>query len=143
MKTRVLFASLLVSMCAACGGSGSSDGTVFQGTVTERGPGHSEMAIAPKHSAGQPIDDVKVCVLGECSITDSQGQWGVNVSNFAGGDIAIVLDGHGISASVSTNIPGSAKDVEVELDHSGDEVTIARLLIDGDDHTGHSHDHNE
>jgi hypothetical protein len=143
MKMRALFASLLISMCAACGGGGSSDGTVFQGTVTERGAGHSAMAIAPKHSAGQRIEGVKVCVLGECSITDGNGQWGVNVSNFTGGDLAIVLDGHGISASVSTNIPASARDVEVELDHTGDEVTIARLLIDGDDHTGHSHDHNE
>jgi hypothetical protein len=142
MKMRFFVTSLIVSICAACGG-GSSDGTVFQGTVTEQGTGHSSMAIGLKHSSGQRIGDVKVCVLGECSITDSEGQWGVNVSNFVGGDVAIVLDGHGISATVSTNIPASAKEVYMDLDHEGDEVTITKLLIDGDDHTGHSHDHNE
>jgi hypothetical protein len=101
------------------------------------------MTIVPKHSAGQRIGDVKVCVLGECSITDSEGQWGVNVSDFTGGDVAVVLDGHGISATVSTNIPASAKEVQMDLDHKGDEVTISKLLIDGEDHTGHSHDHND
>jgi hypothetical protein len=143
MKIQVVVAALIVSMCAACGGGGSSDGTVFQGTVTEQGTGHSAMAVGLKHSAGQRIDDVKVCVLGECSITDSEGQWGVNVSNFMGGDVAIVLDGHGISATVSTNIPASAKEVYMDLDREGAEVTISKLLIDGDDHTGHSHDHND
>jgi len=143
MKIQLLVTSLLVSLCAACGGGGSSDGTVFQGTVTEQGAGHAAMTIVPKHSAGQRIGDVKVCVLGECSITDSEGQWGVNVSNFTGGDVAVVLDGHGISATVSTNIPASAKEVQMDLDHKGEEVTISKLLIDGEDHTGHSHDHND
>jgi hypothetical protein len=101
------------------------------------------MASVPKHSAGQRVGDVKVCVLGECSITDSEGQWGVNVSNFKGGDVAIVLDGHGISASVLTNIPDSAREVQMDLDHEGKEVTIAKLVIDGEDHTEHSHDHKD
>jgi uncharacterized protein YdgA (DUF945 family) len=85
---------------------------------------------------------VKVCVLDECSITDDLGQWGVNIENFPGGDITVVLDGHGISTSVSTNVPASAKDIEMALDHAGNQVTIAKLMIDGEDHTGHSHDHN-
>lgn len=131
----------MVSVFSACGGGGSSDGTVFQGTVTERGAGHSAAAVAPKHSAGERIGEVKVCVLGECSITDEQGQWGVNISNFTGGDIAVVLEGHGISASVSANIPASARDIEMDLDHSGSGVTIAKLLIDGEDHTDHDHQH--
>jgi len=142
MRIRNLGIALSIMLCAACGG-GSSDGTVFQGTVTERGSGHSASAVILKHSAGERIGDVKVCVLGECSITDGEGQWGVNIQNFKGGDLAIVLDGHGISASVSTNIPASAREVEVDLDHNDQAVTIAKLLIDGEDHTGHSHDHNE
>jgi hypothetical protein len=132
----------LAVFLSACGGGSDSDGVVFQGTVTERGSGHSAATEAAKHSAGQRIGDVKVCVLGECSITDDQGQWGVNVTNFAGGDLSVVLDGHGISASVSTNIPASAKDVQMDLDHAGNTVTIAKLMIDGEDHTGHTHDHN-
>lgn len=144
MRIRILLAALVTTAFAACGGGGgSSDGTVFQGTVTERGAGHSTMKIVAKHSSGQRIGDVKVCVLGECSITDSEGQWGVNIQNFAGGDVAIILDGHGISASVATNIPASAREVEADLDHTGNEVTIAKLVIDGEDHTGHSHDHND
>lgn len=133
----------LVSTFAACGGgSGSSNGTVVQGTLTERGTGHSKMAIQAKHSSGQRIGDVKICVLDECSITDDLGQWGVNIDNFPGGDITVVIDGHGISTSVSTNVPASAKDIEMDLDHAGNQVTIAKLMIDGEDHTGHSHDHN-
>jgi hypothetical protein len=127
----------------ACGGGGSdSDGVVFQGTLTERGSGHSSAASLDKHSSGQKIGDVKVCVLGECSITDDEGQWGVNVGTFSGGDVSVVLDGHGISTSVVTNLPASAKDVEMDLDHAGNKVTIAKLMIDGEDHTGHTHDHN-
>ncbi len=126
----------------ACGGGGSSDGTVIQGTLTERGMGHSKATMHTKHSAGQRIGDVKICILDECSITDDLGQWGINIGNFSGGDIAIVLDGHGISTSVSTNVPSTAKDIEINLDHAGNQVTIAKLVIDGEDHTGHSHDHN-
>lgn len=143
MKSKAVILAVFVSTLMACGGGGSSDGTVFQGTVTEQGAGHAAMTIVPKHSAGQAIGDVKVCVLGECSITDGEGQWGVNVSNFLGGDVAIVLDGHGISATVSTNIPASAREVQMDLDHKGNDVTIAKLVIDGEDHTGHPHDHND
>lgn len=143
MRILRIVAALILTLCSACGGGSSSDGTVFQGTVTEQGSGHSASAIVLKHSAGERIGEVKVCVLGECSITDSEGQWGVNVSNFTGGDVAIVLDGHGIAASVSANIPASAREVQIDLDHDGNAVTISSLLIDGEDHTGHSHDHNQ
>ncbi len=143
MRIQVIVGALISIFCVACGGGGSSDGTVFQGTLTEQGTGHSASAMVLRHSAGQRIGEVKVCILGECSITDSEGQWGVNVANFPGGDVAIVVEGHGISSSVSTDIPASARDVEVDLDHNGTEVTISKLVIDGEDHTGHSHDHNQ
>jgi hypothetical protein len=142
MRVRLLISAMVVSVCAACGGGGSSDGTVFQGTLTERGSGHSSASkIVLRHSSGQTIGEVKICILGECSVTDDQGQWGVNVSAFAGGDVAVVLEGHGISTSVSTNLPATAKEVEMDLDHSGNSVTISKLMIDGEDHTAHSHDH--
>jgi hypothetical protein len=140
--------AVVVSLCfafslTACGGGGSdSDGVVFQGTLTQQGAGHSAEASNAKHSSGQRIGDVKVCILGECSITDDMGQWGVNVSNFTGGDVSVVLDGHGISSSVVANLPSTAKDVEMDLDHANNVVTIAKLMIDGEDHTGHDHDHN-
>jgi hypothetical protein len=77
---------------------------------------------------------VKVCVLDECSITDDLGQWGVNIENFPGVDITFALDGHGISTAVSTSVPVSAKDIEMDLDHAGNRVTIAKFMIDGGDH---------
>ncbi len=138
-----VFALSVAFLCAACGGGGSSsDGVVVQGTLTERGAGHSAALLAEaKHSSGQLIEDVKVCILGECSITDGAGQWGVNVGEFAGGDVTVVVDGHGIDSSVTTNLPASARDVVIDLDHAGNVVSIAKLLIDGEDHTGHNHDH--
>jgi hypothetical protein len=141
---RAFLSSLCIALTfSACSGGGSdSDGVVFQGAVTERGSGHSAEAVIAKHSAGQRIGDVKVCILGECSITDDMGQWGVNVSDFTGGDISVVLEGHGISSSVVANLPSTAKDIEMDLDHANNVVSIAKLMIDGEDHTGHDHDHN-
>lgn len=143
--TMTLASVLAATALSACGGGGSSsDGVVFQGTLTERGEGHSSAVEASlKHSAGERIGEVKVCVQGECSITDDNGQWGVQVSEFSGGDVAVTLDGHGITASVTTNIPSTAREVEIDIDHAGNEVSIAKLLIDGEDHTGHDHDHND
>lgn len=136
----LVLASLFVAGCS--GGGSSSDGVVFEGTVTERGAGHSvQPMIVAKHTAGQQIEDVKVCVLGECSLTDGMGQWGVQVSGFTGGDVSISLDGHGISASVKASIPATARTVTLELDHDGNSVTIAKMMIDGVDHTGHTSDH--
>lgn len=142
MRLSVLALSV-VFMCAACGGGGSSsDGVVFQGTLTEQGSGHSAgFMAAAKHSAGQRIEDVKVCILGECSITDGEGQWGVNVGGFSGGDVTVVVDGHGINSSVAANLPASARDVVIDLDHAENVISIATLLIDGEDHTGHDHGH--
>jgi hypothetical protein len=143
MRSLTLASIFLASLCIGCGGGSSSDGVVFQGTLIERGTGHSSGAQATlKHSAGEGIGEVKICVLGECSITDDKGQWGVNVGAFEGGDVSIVAEGHGIKASVSTHVPASATDVEIELDHSKNRLSIAKMLVDGEDHTDHSgHDH--
>jgi hypothetical protein len=143
MRGLTLASIFLVSLCMGCGGGSGSDGVVFQGTLTERGTGHSSSSQAAlKHSAGQRIGDVKVCVLGACSITDDMGQWGVNVGAFEGGDVAVIAEGHGINSSVSAHVPAGAKDVELELDHSKNKLSIAKMLVDGEDHTDHSgHDH--
>lgn len=140
----VLLSLLLVAFCSACGGGGgnSSDGTVLQGTLTERGMGHATMSNATiKHSAGQRIEDVKVCILSECSITDGQGQWGVNIENFPGGDVPITVEGHGINSQTSVSLPTTAKDVEIEIGHNANVVTVEKIIIDGEDHSGHDHSH--
>jgi len=145
MRSLTRASIFLVSVCIGCGGGSGSDGVVFQGTLTERGVGHSQSAqLASKHSSGERIGEVKVCVLGACSITDDMGQWGVNVGAFTGGDVALVLEGHGINGSVSTHIPAEAKEVEIDLDHAKNTISIAKLLVDGKDHTDHSgHDHSD
>jgi len=134
---------LCVSLCSiGCGGGSSADGVVFEGTVTERGQGHLVSSVAgAKHSAGQTIGGVKVCVLSECSVTDDNGQWGVNVGNFTGGEVAIVLDGHGVSGSVGVDVPASARDVEIDLGHKGSALIIEEFLIDGEDQLVHATAH--
>jgi hypothetical protein len=141
MRFSVLALSVVFSL-TACGGGSSSDGVVFQGTLTQKGEGHSTSDLTQaKHASGQRIDEVKICVLGECSITDGEGQWGVNVNEFSGGDVTVLVEGHGISSSVTTNIPDSPRDIVMDLEHSKNVISIAKLLVDGEDHTGHNHDH--
>lgn len=140
---RSLLITLTLSLIfSACGGSGSSSsGTVFEGTLTQTGAGHKSGSVALKHAIGARIEDVKICILGECSITDGEGRWGVNIENFAGGDIVVTINGHGIATTTSTSIPSTAKDVVLELGRDGNVVTIEKLFIDGEDHSGHDHDH--
>ena len=128
-----LFLVSLLALFSACGGGGSYDGTVIQGTLIEQGNGHvSTQGISLKHSASEPLEDVKVCILGECSITDGLGQWGLNIEDFPGGDIPVVVEGHGIDASVNVSLPASAREVEMDLGHDGNVITVESLLIDGE-----------
>jgi hypothetical protein len=131
--TLIFSLSLTLSACGGGGGSSSDTGTVFQGTLTERGVGHLALSpeVVTKHSSGQRIGDVKICVLSECSITDDLGQWGVNVENFTGGTVTITADGHGISSSVSEVFPAYPKEITLELDHNRNKLTIASGEIDG------------
>ena len=73
-----------------------------------------------------------MCILGECSITDGLGQWGLNIEDFPGGDIPVVVEGHGIDASVNVSLPASAREVEMDLGHDGNVITVESLLIDGE-----------
>lgn len=140
---RSLFITLTLSLVlSACGGGGaSSSGTVFEGTLTQAGAGQKTQPLALKHAVGARIENVKICILGECSITDGEGRWGVNIENFAGGDIVATIDGHGIATTASASIPSTAKDVVMELERDGNVVTIEKLFIDGEDHSAHDHDH--
>lgn len=138
----VLF-SACVFLAACGGGSGSgSGGVVFQGTLTQT-VGH-KVAVesnVTKHAAGERIENVTICVLEQCSLTDGMGQWGVQVENFAGGPVTVTVNGHGIDTSATTSIPVPAASSEVTMDlgRDGNVVTITKLVIDGTDHTGHTH----
>lgn len=140
---RSLLSTLAISLVlSACGGGGgSSSGTVFEGTLTQTGPGHKSHPVTLKHAVGTQIENVKICILGACSITDGKGQWGVHVENFVGGEVIVAIDGHGILTTASTSIPSTAKDVVMDLGRDGNTVTIIKLVIDGEDHSGHDHVH--
>ncbi|MFN5061644.1 MAG: hypothetical protein ACK5GN_02245 [Pseudomonadota bacterium] len=135
---------------SACGGSGSnsSQGTVIQGTLIERGSGHADGKNGPipydwtaKHSAGEAIEEVKVCLDTTCSLTDGMGQWGVNIDGFSGGKLAVTVEGHGINSQTNVDLPANAKDVVLNLAHSKNTISVEKLIIDGEDHTGHDHSH--
>jgi hypothetical protein len=139
---KIVVTLVLGTICAACGGGGgeSSDGTVIQGTLTQTGAGHSA-TMSAKHAAGERIEDVKICVLSECSITDGEGQWGVNVDTIPGGEVAVTVTGHGIDSQTNVSLPTTARDVVIELGRDGNIITVNKLMIDGEDHTGHDHEH--
>jgi hypothetical protein len=139
-----LFVSFLPIAISGCGGGGgsSSDGSIVHGTLTQLSAGaHNSSSLVLRHSAGQNIDGVTICLLGECSVTDASGEWGVNVPEIPAGDILLTAEGHGIDSSLVFNVPGGAKDVTVELGNSSDGISVTTLVVDGVDHTDHDHDH--
>jgi hypothetical protein len=130
---------------SACGGGGSgSDGSIVHGSLIQLSDGaHSTDSLELRHSAGQKIDGVTICLLGECSVTDASGEWGVNVPEIPAGDILLTLKGHGIDSSKVINVPGGATDVTVELGNSSEGISLMALVVDGVDHTEHDHNHGE
>lgn len=130
---------------SACGGGGSSsDGSVVHGTLTQLSAGaHSTDSLQLRHSAGQNIDGVTICLLGACSVTDASGEWGVNIPEVPAGDILLTAEGHGIDSSVVFNVPGGAKDITIELGNTSEGLSVTTLVVDGVDHTDHDHNHAE
>lgn len=140
---KILVALFVGTLCVACnGGSGSSDGTIIQGTLTQTGAGHGATSSA-KHAPGERIEEVKICILDQCSITDGAGQWGLNLENFVGGDVTVRVDGHGIASQTTVSLPASAREVYIDLGRDGNTITVDKLFIDGEDHSGHDHEHSE
>lgn len=142
---RTAFRALLISTLAllpACGGgsSGSDSSLVIEGTLTENGgaAGHSA-----RHGVGQKIGKVEICGLGECSTTDDAGQWGFAVdAPFAGGPVVLTVIGHGIDSTFSMDVPSSARNVVLDLQHSaGGVIEAHHITIDGEtshqEPTGH------
>lgn len=131
----LLIQSISMLALTACGGGGGSDsGTVIEGTLTENGgAGHKLSAL--KHGVGQKIENVMVCALGECSTTDSAGQWGfLAPSDFNGGAVLFTLNGHGISTTATFNVPAGAQNVVLDLQHlEGGVIQVYHITIDGEE----------
>ena len=131
-KALTLF--LTLTALSACSGGGSSDsGMLIEGSLTEAGGASHSRIVQPKHSAGQRIENVEICALGECSVTDGEGQWGfVAGEGFAGGAVLFTIEGHGIDTSTVVNIPAGANDIFLDLAHlPGGVVHAQHITVDG------------
>ncbi len=138
MNTKFL-TILGVLMLNACGGGGGSDGKVFEGLLTQgEGISHSQRLGSlkqeySKHGEDQAIEEVKVCALGRCSSTDSNGTFGFSgPSEFKGGDILFTFEGHGIVAEKVINIPEAANSVFIHFETNGsDKVSLHHMDVNG------------
>ena len=176
MRIIVVGGALVLAGCdgdAKISTSGGGSGAVIQGSLTEGGGTNNGSGsgggvvtagsgvitgrnVVPSvmHSAGEPLEKVQVCVLGQCSTTDGLGQWGMAApDSFAGGDALFTVNGHGIDSSLVVTLPIGASDIVVTLVHQpGAGVSASRVTADGEDtatgaddaehdHGSHEHEH--
>lgn len=142
LPVSIFFICLILN---ACGGGSSDSGILFEGTLTEAGGAGHTNSLVLKHSVGQRIENVAVCALGECSTTDSEGQWGfVAGENFTGGDVLFTINGHGIDTTTIVSIPEGAKEVLLDFQHvEGGHIEAQHITIDGETshHEDEEHEH--
>lgn len=132
----------------ACGGGGSSNsGMVIEGTLTEAGGAADLGALNFKHSERERIEEVEVCALGKCSITDGAGQWGFQVGeDFTGGEAEFSFKGHGIDTTSVVAIEPGANDIFLDFQHlPGGHVEAVHITNDGETshHENEEHSHAE
>lgn len=129
-----LFSTLLL-LSVGCGGESSDSGPLIEGTLTEGGvSSHSlQLAIGMRHSSGERIEEVQICALGKCSLTDTQGQWGFVIDQeLPTGDIVLTAEGHGIVSQTTISVPPSAQEIFVDLEHEDGALVVNHLTIDGE-----------
>jgi hypothetical protein len=141
MKKIALLSLLSLALVSCGGGSGGSSGILIEGQLTQGGSvSHSLL----RHSAGQHIGEVEICALGECSVTDSEGQFGfLTPASYKGGEILLTVNGHGINTTVVADIPEVENDVNLQLVNNSGVVTVAQMLVDGLDASGISEEHED
>lgn len=142
MIQRVLrFARLVVlvfggALVGCSSGGGDDNELVLQGVLIQGSGAGAHVGLFTKHAPGEPIGEVSVCALGECSLTDDRGQWGFSSKNvWAGGALMFTLRGHGLDAQAIVELPAEARDVSLEFERGVTEVYVTHLTIDG--HTQH------
>ena len=142
IKSRIIVASLFFICISlqACGGGSSDSGMLIEGTLTEAGGADHSRSLVLKHGEGQPIENVEICALGECSTTDGQGQWGfVADETFTGGEVLFTIIGHGIDTTTALTISEGVQEVFLDFQHvEGGHVEAAHITIDGE--TSHHED---
>jgi hypothetical protein len=143
-----LFNLSLTVLLVSCGGSNSTeDGILLEGTLTQGAPLEDSFRILNlRHSAGEKIDEVEICALGECSTTDDEGQWGfVANPEFTGGEVEFIITGHNIATTTIINIPLNSKEIVLDLNHLNNKVTVATMYTNGNQINSpkEDHDHSE
>lgn len=129
----------LVILLPGCGGGGGSseNGMLIEGRLVQ-GDGGAHSAIL-RHGAGEPIEHVQICALGDCTDTDLDGSYGLIADpSFRGGRALFSIDGHGIDADVAVDIPAGSEHVTVNFTRvlEGIEASVSDHS-DGHDHGGH------
>lgn len=148
-QIKFIVISFVALVCYGCGGSSSDSGMLIQGTLVQGSKAviHSlqNILVNNRHEAGEAIENVQVCALGECSTTDLDGGWGfVANEQFKGGELLLSINGHGISSSLVVDIPAGAENVEISLEHHEDGSVHAHSVIaDGVEHQEEEHSSNE
>mgnify|MGYP006905785743 CR=1 FL=1 len=154
MRISLIFMILSLGTFGGCGGGSSSGGDLLiEGRISEGGgddhkslDGHSIL----KHGAGENIEEVKICALGKCSVSDSLGQWGFGVDkSHLSKDVLFTINGHGINTATAVKLPDSAKEVFIHFEHHNGKVIVHHMEVNGErahesnhgdhSHVGHSH----
>ena len=140
----IVFSSLLLG----CGGSSNnSSGILIEGQLTQGESAAHDVAngLEKIHGAGENIESVEICALGECSTTDSAGNWGfIAPESFNGGDVSFSIAGHGIDASAVVSIPQNSQNVFIHFEHGeANEITLHHFTVDGVEVEQHDEDQHE
>jgi hypothetical protein len=132
VNCKALLLCFVSALSIGCNGSSSNDGIVFQGQLTQ-GDAVAHAEATSKHGAGQNIENVEVCALGECSTTDDGGNWAfVAPEVFTGGSVEFTLNGHGLQTNVLVDVPEGSRDVFAHFERQGgNTVVVHHLMIDG------------
>jgi hypothetical protein len=122
----------LAGLFACNGGSSSNSGMMFTGSLTQGDSVEHSANLNLRHGAGENIESVQVCALGECSTTDVNGTWGFAVTeDFKGGPVLFSLDGHGISTTAVVDVPELAEEVFVHFQNEATGIVVHHMSVDG------------
>lgn len=124
----------LIAGFVSCSG-GSSSGTLITGNLTQSGAVNHSF----RHDAGEKIEDVEICALGQCSTTDSEGQWGFEVDTRNVKEATFSIKGHGIDTTTNVEIESGANQIEIEFKHDDGKVEAHSVVADGHEHTADHH----
>jgi hypothetical protein len=133
----------LIAGTAGCGGGGSSNsGLVLEGQLTQGATEDHSKSFSYRHAENEPISEVTVCLLNQCSITDEEGQFGMALpEGFKSGDVLVTAEGHGITAQTMVALPAAENELFLHLQHESGQIKVHHLLVDGERVEPEAHQH--